>query len=110
MNFWKHSPSLRQELPPAKASRFAKLLLSFRKEWLAEVEKCVESAGVDTGKYFLERLDREGIKEAVSGLTRSNRLVQKYNLHIEGGLPEMIADEYAYKTRAPLLRPPCRSC
>lgn len=69
-----------------------KLILSFRKEWLAEIEGRLEQSGLPYTKVFLERLDRRGIIEAIEGPARSERLRKQYGLTVEPGLAEIIAD------------------
>jgi WD40 repeat protein len=70
-----------------------KLLLSFRKEWLAEIEKQFVEAKLPHAKVFLERLDRRGIIDVVMGPTRVERLYQHYYLTVEPELAELIADD-----------------
>ena len=47
-----------------------RLVLSFRKEWLAEVEKLLAEHQLPRTKLFLRRLDRRSIVEAVTGPAR----------------------------------------
>ncbi len=70
-----------------------KLVLGFRKEWLAEIETRLVEFKVPRSKLFLEPLDRRGISEAVLGPTTSDRLRERYGLTIEQGLPEIMADD-----------------
>lgn len=70
-----------------------KLVLSFRKEYLAEIEKRFITAGLPHAKYFLERLDRAGIIDAVTGPAVEPRLRRQYGLSIEDDLPEQIAND-----------------
>ena len=67
-----------------------KLILSFRKEWLAEIGEVIEGAGVDVSRRFLSRLSSEGIKEAVLGPSQG-ACRGKYSLTVEDELPETIA-------------------
>ena len=67
-----------------------RLVLSFRKEWIAEVEARLTEAQLPFSKMFLERLTLDGIVEVVCGPTGSERLRDKYNLALEEGLPRMI--------------------
>ena len=64
------------------------LILSFRKEYLAEVQKSLDSSGLLFQSVFLEPLDRAGIMEAILGPTKCMR----YHLTIEERLPATIAD------------------
>ncbi|MEZ6057048.1 MAG: SUMF1/EgtB/PvdO family nonheme iron enzyme [Planctomycetaceae bacterium] len=72
-----------------------KLVLGFRKEWLAEIEKRLISYELPRSKVFLEPLNRKGIMEAVRGPMSSDRLRQHYGLQVETGLAEIIADDLA---------------
>jgi hypothetical protein len=84
-----------------------KLVLGFRMEWLAVIERRLAEALLPRAKMFLEPLDRRGIIEAIRGPGRlvsasgasvarpilSRRLVEHYDLEIEESLPEHIADD-----------------
>ena len=70
-----------------------KLVLGFRKEWLAEVEAQMIQYELPRTKVFLERLDRRGIIEVVLGPTRSDRLREHYGLTVDEGLAEIVADD-----------------
>ncbi len=74
-----------------------KLILGFRKEWLAEIEQQIVESNLPHGKVFLEPLNRRGIIEAITGPTKAKRLREKYGLTIEekrhGELAENIADD-----------------
>ncbi len=71
-----------------------KLILSFRKEWLAEIEKYLEEANISHNHMFLEPLDREGIIEAVEGVSKTPRLRDHYGLTLQDDLlGEVIADD-----------------
>ena len=59
-----------------------KLILSFRKEWLAEIEKRLAEQRLPYGKVFLERLDRQGVMEAVAGPARAQRLREHFGLAV----------------------------
>ena len=69
-----------------------KLVLGFRKEWLAELDRRLAEAKLPRTKVFLKQLDRRGIIEAIRGPARPGRLQRQYRLAIEDGLPEVIAD------------------
>lgn len=70
-----------------------RLILGFRKEWLAEIESQLAEYKLSRSKVFLERLGRLGVIEAVQGPTRSQRLRDHYGLTVEEGLAEIIADD-----------------
>ena len=69
-----------------------KLVLSFRKEWLAELETQLAAYELPRTKIFLEALDRRGIIEVVRGPALSTRLHERYGLTVEEGIAEIIAD------------------
>jgi WD40 repeat protein len=69
-----------------------KLLLGFRKEWLAELDRRLAEAKLPRTPVFLKPLDRRGIIEAIRGPARPGRLQRQYRLAVEDGLPEVIAD------------------
>ncbi len=72
-----------------------KLILSFRKEWLSEIRAALSGQSLPNIDFRLERLNRDGIIEAVSGISKSPRLKQKYKLRFKEGedLPTVIADD-----------------
>ncbi|MEM7530830.1 MAG: pre-peptidase C-terminal domain-containing protein [Chloroflexota bacterium] len=70
-----------------------KLILGFRKEWLADIEDAMKAQRLPRAKLFLARLNRAGIMEAVTGVARSTRLQTRYHLSVESGLAEIIADD-----------------
>lgn len=70
-----------------------KLILGFRKEWLAEIEKQLLERKTPFSRLLLERLTRRGIIESVNGPAKSERLRQSYGLAVEDGLAEIIADD-----------------
>ncbi len=69
-----------------------KLVLGFRKEWLAELDRRLAEAKLPRTPVFLKQLDRRGIIEAIRGPARPGRLQRHYRLIVEDGLPEIIAD------------------
>lgn len=77
---------------PAKRPQL-RLILSFRKEWLAEIEKRLAEHHLSCTKVFLQRLVRQGIVEAINGPARCQRLRYQYNLTLADGLAEEIADD-----------------
>jgi hypothetical protein len=70
-----------------------KLVLGFRKEWLAELERRLEAAKLRWAPGPPEPLDRRGIIEAIRGPAQEGRLQPQYRLVIEDGVPEVIADD-----------------
>lgn len=74
-----------------------KLVLSFRKEWLAEILSICNQYELPNSDYFLKALQRSNIIDAIEGITRQPRLKQKYRLSIkntaDAKLSEIIADD-----------------
>lgn len=70
-----------------------KLILSFRKEWLAEIEKRLSECELPFSKIFLERLDEAGVLEAVRGVADTPALQQHYGLTLDDGLADEIAHD-----------------
>ena len=70
-----------------------KLVLAYRKEFLAELENQFIQAKIAYGKFFLENLQKEDVIQAVNGLTLTPRTRDKYQLNIEHNLPTIIADD-----------------
>ncbi len=70
-----------------------KLVLGFRKEWLAELDRRLAEAKLPRTPVFLKPLDRRGIIGAIRGPARPGRLQRQYRLAIEDGLPEVIAED-----------------
>lgn len=89
---------------PDEAEQFAALLaqavrefprfqfiLGFRKEFKAEIEDLLTE--LDPACHFLKPLDRQGVLEAIKGVAATPYLQRRYHLHIEAGLPEMMAED-----------------
>lgn len=71
-----------------------KLVLCFRKEWLPEIEQLLQYNLLSYSSIFIECLDRNGIIEAIEGLTYDDQLQTKYGLSIKDEeLPKAIADD-----------------
>lgn len=68
-----------------------RLIVSFRKEWYAEIEAALASLASE--KYFVRRFDQESIEEVVEGLTRTPRLARHYGLRVVPPLATTIAGE-----------------
>ena len=79
-----------------------RLLLGFRKEWFAEIQKQLDTRGVDYGKVFLEALDRDAVAEIVSGLGRTKRLRDRYGLESETGLAPAVARDLTADRDSPV--------
>ena len=74
-----------------------KIVLSFRKEWLAEVLSSFEKEDIPYSKIILEPLDAIGIVEAIEGISKNINTQKRYKLSIEnpisGNLAEIIAGD-----------------
>lgn len=71
-----------------------KVVLGFRKEYLAEIETALQNKGIiHYQKQFLEVLTGEAIKEIVTGLAQNPRTQLEYNLSIAPTLEETIASD-----------------
>ena len=79
-----------------------RLVLAFRKEFAAEIERDMNAAHLPYSKVFLTKLNRENIIEVVRGVTSTERLRQRYQLHVEDQLPEMIADDLLEDKESPI--------
>lgn len=80
-----------------------RLVLSFRKEWLAEIKARLAERSLPRTKVFLERLDREGVIEVVTGPQRTERLRAQYGLEIgDPLLPGQIADDLLADRESPV--------
>jgi len=62
-----------------------KIILSFRSERKAEIEKLIRSDEIQLPyeELFLSPLSEEGVKEVITGLTKDSRLAEKYNINVE---------------------------
>lgn|GEM_PF-3361445 len=78
------------------------LILSYRKEYLAEIKDAFQQATIAYEEVFLEKLKREDVMEAVIGLTRTKRTRDKYNLSAEEGLAVLIADDLLEDPDSPI--------
>lgn len=76
-----------------RAKPQGKLILSFRKEWLADIRAALHAHRLPFVEVYLDRLDRNGVIEAVQGVTKVDALRAKYNVTIEAHLPVVIADD-----------------
>ena len=79
-----------------------KLILSFRKEWLAEIKARLAERSLPRTEVFLERLGREGIAEAVAGPQATPRLRAHYRLLVADALPGLIADDLLADRESPV--------
>ncbi|MBX2818134.1 MAG: SUMF1/EgtB/PvdO family nonheme iron enzyme [Rhodothermaceae bacterium] len=76
-----------------------RLLLSFRKEWLAEFDALLKQHRLPRSEFFLNRLSRSGVIEVVLGPTNTQL---DYNLTVEHPLEGIIADDLLEDQEAPV--------
>ncbi|MBW7881374.1 MAG: hypothetical protein H3C34_01830 [Caldilineaceae bacterium] len=79
-----------------------RLLLSFRKEHLAEISEQVKQNRIDVTRVLLAPLDRSAVVEVVRGPADVSRLKAKYNLTVEPDLAERIADDLTADPESPV--------
>ena len=70
-----------------------KLILSYRKEFLAEIENRFYHRKVDYEKVFLDELNLQGIKDAITGIEKNPAVKNHYRIKIEKGLSNKIASD-----------------
>ncbi|HYU32877.1 MAG TPA: tetratricopeptide repeat protein, partial [Thermoanaerobaculia bacterium] len=70
-----------------------RLILGFRKEWLAEVLRLVDGEKLPRFRVEIAHLDRDAIAEAIAGPARDENLQRYYHLEVEPQLPEIVADD-----------------
>ncbi|MCB0642595.1 MAG: hypothetical protein KDC44_13190, partial [Phaeodactylibacter sp.] len=70
-----------------------KIVLSFRKEYFVEIRKLLDGASIDYLEKRLVALDRAGVLEAITGLTKTASAQRKYRLKIESNVPFKIAND-----------------
>lgn len=75
------------------------VVLSFRKEWLPEVEAALRAHGLAYTRCFVEPLDRAGLLAAVRGLVDDREVAQAYGLSIEDGVADAIVETLSTEVR-----------
>ena len=85
---------IREVFVPKDPNILGKILLSYRKEYHADVEQLFLQAEIPFSTAPIDRLDSEGIIEAVEGVTKNDSLQSHFRLSItDTELPAMIADD-----------------
>ncbi len=79
-----------------------RLILSFRKEWLAELRERLAERHLPRGEVFLERLGREGTAEVMAGAQSTPRLSDHYRLSVDVALPGLVADDLLADRESPV--------
>ena len=69
-----------------------KLILSYRKEYHTDISGALSKYKIPQESLNIERLTKQEVKAIVNGLTTKEDLKNKYQLTIEEGLPQIIAD------------------
>ena len=67
----------------------AHFILSFRNEYFAQVRDLLQGLGLNFNEKYLKSLDKAGVLEAITGVTKG-QLYQQFRLDFEAGLPEVI--------------------
>jgi WD40 repeat protein len=70
-----------------------KIILVYRKEYHSEIDMRIKQATIARTRTYIEPLTKEGIGQVVNGLTVSKRAQQFYNLSVEAGLSDLIAND-----------------
>jgi WD40 repeat protein len=71
----------------------AKLILGCRREYHREIDEKFKNHELDRTSLFIEPFGQEDIMDVVTGLTRTKRLKDKYNIKVGEKLPVIIADD-----------------
>lgn len=85
-----------------------KLVLSYRKEYLAEIEEAFKVAALPWQKVFLQRLKRDDVIDAIEGVSREQGCRETYKLSIERredeekSLAKQIADDLLQDPESPV--------
>ena len=79
-----------------------KIILSFRKEYHPEIEEYCKNYELPRSKVFLEHITKKDVLEVFRGFMETPRLKSRYNLHVEDGLPEIIAADLAADKDSPI--------
>ena len=70
-----------------------RLILGFRKEWLAEVLRLVDGEKLPRFRVEITPLDRDAVAEAIEGPARAESLRRHFGLEVEAELADLIADD-----------------
>ncbi|QQS28466.1 MAG: CHAT domain-containing protein [Sphingobacteriales bacterium] len=70
-----------------------KVILVYRKEYHSEIDLRIKQATIPRTRSFIEPLTKQGIGQVVNSLTLSKRAQAFYNLNVETGLSDLIAND-----------------
>ncbi len=79
-----------------------KLILGYRKEFHPEIDEKLRNYQFDRTPLYMKPLGREDIMDVVTGLSRTKRLRDKYNVEVEEKLPMIIADDLLEDKNTPV--------
>jgi WD40 repeat protein len=79
-----------------------KIILSYRKEYHPELEEYCKNYELPRSRVFLDHISKKDVYEVFEGFLSKPRLVSRYNLSIEEGLPEIIAADLEADKDSPL--------
>lgn len=79
-----------------------KILLSYRKEYQPEIEEYCKKYELSRSKVFIEHISKNDIVKLFQEFMTSPRLMSRYHLTVENGLPELIAEDLAADKEAPV--------
>lgn len=110
--FSSENPSRAEELETLEADLCAlfhdrqsrprgRLVLSFRKEWLAEIEDWLRAAKLDNvyTPFFVQPMGRDAVEEVIDGPTQSRRLRNKYHLTVREEAKRAIPRSSSYSRK-----------
>jgi WD40 repeat protein len=79
-----------------------KLLISFRKDFLPEIETAFTALQLPFARFFLEPMGRASVEQVVLGPTYSRRLRMQYSLSVEPGVEKSITERICADPRSPV--------
>jgi len=79
-----------------------KIILSYRKEYHPELEEYCKNYELPRSRVFLDHISKKDVFEVFEGFVSKPKLVSRYNLSIEDGLPEIIAADLEADKDSPL--------
>jgi len=77
----------------AHRERPVRIIWAYRKEYDVNMKTALQDQRVYSTEYWLKDLDRDGMREAITGITRDRDLQTEYRLEMEPGLDAAILDD-----------------